>query len=361
MRFFAIVLALAAAALGQERPLLPNNQLLSHYDRAVQLMESTGTAVPGLARAGAPVIENARQSLVGLRSASNPQDAALNFDFITNVRAYLELADALPKPHPFPQEGRRQFAELRDSLERSQAHFRALLELKDAQLRAPDRDNLKRYSEQNSVLQPPQAPGTRVVFLGDSITDGWRLNEYFPGKDYVNRGISGQITGQMLGRMLADVVRAKPIAMVVLAGTNDIARGVTPEAIEDNLAMIADIAEAHKIKPVFASILPIHDYNKDQNPAWEMSKRRPMATIKAVNQWLQAFCQKRNFIYLDYFAAMVDEQGFLKKDLAQDGLHPNAAGYSIMAPLAQAAIEKSFPAGAPPAPERKRRFLFGGK
>ena len=198
------------------------------------------------------------------------------------------------------------------------------------------------------------------MFFGDSITDFWRLNEYFPGKDYVNRGISGQVTGQMLGRMLSDVVANKPAAMVVLAGTNDIARGVEPAAIQFNLTLIADLAEKYQIKPVFASILPIHDYNRAQNPAWEMSRRRPMASIREMNTWIKSFCAKRGYTYLDYFTPMLDEAGFLKKDMAEDGLHPNAAGYKAMAALVQSSLDRVLPSPNPPAvPEKKRRRLLG--
>ncbi len=197
------------------------------------------------------------------------------------------------------------------------------------------------------------------MFLGDSITDGWRLNEYFPEKDYVNRGISGQTTGQMLGRMQADVVALKPAVMVVLAGTNDIARNISVETIENNLRMIATIAEANKIKPIFASILPVHDYNKTQNPAYEMTKRRPMDTIRAVNQWLRSFCQQQGYAYVDYFAPMLDPNGYLKQELADDGLHPNAAGYRVMAPAVDSAIQSVLGTpGAPPPPVKKKRFPF---
>ncbi len=352
MRLFVISLA-AVIGWGQERALMPAGQALEHYSRILQLMESTTATMPGLARAGAPVMENAKQSLKTLRGAASTQDGGFHYEFLTNVRAYLALAEAMPKPFPFPAEGRKQFAELRDALERADSHFRALLEAKEAQLRAPDRDNLRRYETSNSRLTAPVSGKPRVVFLGDSITDGWRLNEYFPEKDYVNRGIGGQITGQMLGRMLADVVRPKPAAMLVLAGTNDIARGVSPEAIEGNLTMIADLAAAYKIKPVFASILPVHDYNKEQNPAYEMTKRRPMETIKVVNDWLLAFCKTRGYVYLDYFSAMLDERGMLKQELANDGLHPNAAGYKVMAPLAEAAIDK---VARPEVPKKKGFF-----
>jgi lysophospholipase L1-like esterase len=278
---------------------------------------------------------------------------------LQHTRSFLSLADALPKPHPFPEAGRKQFTELRDALDRADAHFRALLDLKELQIRNPDRDALARYADANARTSPPQNGKTRVVFLGDSITDGWRLNEYFPGEDYINRGISGQITGQMLGRMQADVIAHEPNVMVLLAGTNDIARNVSVEAIRNNITMIADLAAAHRIKPVLASILPIHDYNKEQNPSFERSTQRPPQTIRALNEWLQGFCKERSYLYLDYFTATVDQSGFLKRDLADDGLHPNSAGYRVMAPLAADAIAKAVvQRPAPAAPERKRKGWF---
>jgi hypothetical protein len=131
-----------------------------------------------------------------------------------NLRVYLGLADAVPKPFPFPEAARQQFAELRDDSTRLDSHFRALLDLKDTQLRSPDPDNLQRYAEANRKLAAPNAANARVVFLGDSITDFWRINEYFPDRDFLNRGISGQTTGQLLGRMKADVLDVRPHAVI---------------------------------------------------------------------------------------------------------------------------------------------------
>ena len=350
----------AAVAFAQEAPqraTLSNPEVLTHFGRAAQLMESTATTAPGLARAAEPVIENVRQGIATLRIAASIQDGAIQYDLLSNVRAYLALSDSVPKPHPFSLEGRKQFSELRETVDRLETHFRASLAAKETQLRAADRDNLRRYSEANQTLGPT-TPG-RVLFLGDSITDGWRLNEYFPGKDYVNRGIGGQVTGQMLGRMLSDVTGNKPGAMVVLGGTNDIARGTALTAIQHNLTMIADLADKYQIKPVFASILPIHDYHKDVNPAFEMSRRRPMTTIREMNGWIKAFCAKRGYTYLDYFAPMLDDSGFLKKDFAEDGLHPNAAGYKVMAGLVQSAIDRTLAAAPAPVIEKKRRRIFG--
>jgi lysophospholipase L1-like esterase len=350
-----ILLFVSLLAAQQPPALMTAAQSAEHFLRMLQLMESTTAAVPGLARAGAPVLENTKHALVSLRAAGGA-DSALNLDVLTNARAFLALADALPKPYPFPEEGRRQFAELRVAIERAESHFEALLRLKETQLRSPDRDQLGRYREQNLKVAPPQAGKPRVVFFGDSITDGWPLNEYFSDRDFLNRGIGGQITSQMLARMQADVIAHKPVAMVVLAGTNDIARGVPLEVIQNNLTMIATLADAHKIKPVFASILPVHDYHKAKDPSLERSLRRPMASIRRMNEWLLAFCQKRGYPYLDYFSSMLDASGSLKAELAEDGLHPNAAGYRVMAPLALESIDK---AAAPPAPEKKkRRFPF---
>jgi lysophospholipase L1-like esterase len=231
-----------------------------------------------------------------------------------------------------------------------------LIELKDRQLRSPDRDNLARYAEMDSRT-PPQADKPRVVLLGDSITDGWRLNEYFPDRDFINRGISGQITGQMLGRMEPDVIKLQPAIMLVLGGTNDVARGVPVSTIEDNLTAIADLAEFHQIKVILASVLPVSDYHKDVNPNFEMTKTRPPASIRALNDWMKGFCARRDFTYLDYYTQMVDVDGYLKADIADDGLHPNSLGYRIMAPLALAAIDKATAVG--PVPKPKKHRLFG--
>jgi len=221
-----------------------------------------------------------------------------------------------------------------------ESHFWALLDLKEAQLRNPDRDDLTRYAEANGRLGPPSPERPRVVFLGDSITDGWRLNEYYGGdRDFVNRGISGQITGEMLGRMKADVIDLKPRLVLVLAGTNDLARGVALSTIENNLSMIADLAETHHVQPVFASVLPVSDYHQDVNRQYLRSLQRPPAKILELNGWLKGFCEQRHFRYLDYYSAMVDKAGFMQTDLADDGLHPNAKGYRIMAPIALAAID----------------------
>jgi len=221
---------------------------------------------------------------------------------------------------------------------RLETHLRALLRAGETRLRNPDRDNLARYAEANRSVAPAAAGEQRVVFLGDSITDGWRLAEYFPAKPFVNRGISGQITGEMLGRMKADVLDLKPAAMVVLAGTNDLARGVDVQVVKNNLSMIGDLARANGIKVIFASILPVSDYAKDR-PA--QTPQRPPEKIRDINAWLQQHCREKGYTYLDYFSAMADDRGLLRAELANDGLHPNAAGYKIMAPLALAAIEQT--------------------
>lgn len=334
--------------------LMNAREVVATGQRVIQLMESTAAAVPELARAGAPLIENSRQALVNLRS--NTADARASYAFLTNLRAYLALSDAVPKPFPFSEEAQKQFHELRDCLTRAESHYGALIEQKEQQLRNPDRDNLARYAEANLRTSPPQPGKPRVVFLGDSITDFWRFNEYFPDRDFINRGISGQITGQMLGRMEADVVRLQPAVMLVLAGTNDIARGISLPTIEGNLTAIADLADFHQIKVIVASVLPVSDYHKDVNPNYEMTRTRPPATIRALNDWIKSLCTVRSFTYLDYYSAMVDASGFLKADFADDGLHPNGAGYRVMAPLALAAIDKVLGAAPPPKP-RKRRFF----
>jgi len=348
----------AAPALAQPappNPLLPAKQLLELYNRVLQLMESTTLATPELSRAGAPIGENAKQAFINVQKT--PASSEFNYAFLVNLRAYLALADSVPKPFPFPDEARQQFAELRDDLNRIESHFRAMIGREDHQIRDPDRDNLKRYFDADEKTPPPIPGKPRVVFLGDSITDGWRLNEYFPDQDFINRGISGQITGQMLGRMKQDVIDLKPVAVLILAGTNDLARGTLPVPVENDYLMIADLADHYHIKVIFASVLPVSDYHKDVNPAYEQTKIRPPIYIHALNEWLQSFCSQRNYTYLDYYSAMVDKNGAMQADLADDGLHPNSKGYRIMAPLAQAAIQRTVASG-PMQHEQKRHRLF---
>ena len=246
--------------------------------------------------------------------------------------------------------------ELRTSVERLEVHFRALLDSAELRLRPADRDNLRRYEEANARLALPVVASPRVVFFGDSITDGWRLNEYFAGKDYVNRGIGGQVTGEMLGRFKADVLDLRPQAVLILAGTNDLARGTAIAAIENNYTMIAELAKARGVKVIFASVLPVSDYHKATNPDNERSKLRPAASINALNVWLKRYCASAGYTYLDYFTALADGAGMLTAELAEDGLHPNAAGYRVMAPLAQVAID-GLGLGRMQ-PDKKKRRLF---
>jgi lysophospholipase L1-like esterase len=204
-----------------------------------------------------------------------------------------------------------------------------------------DYGQLARYHEDNTKLGPPAAGETRVVFFGDSITDIWKLPDYFPGKPYVNRGIGGQTTPQMLVRFRQDVIDLQPKVVVILAGTNDIAGNTGPmrnEDIETNYASFAELASAHGIRVVYASILPVHNYTEKSK---DFFAQRPMSRILELNSWLKDYCAKNKVVYLDYFSAVVDDKGLLKKDLADDGLHPNDAGYKIMAPLAEDAIQKA--------------------
>src|SRR6202795_1650787 len=204
-----------------------------------------------------------------------------------------------------------------------------------------DFGELSRYRDADAKLKPLVAGENRVVFLGDSITDYWKLPDYFPGKPYINRGIDGQTTPQMLVRFRQDVIDLHPKVLVVLAGTNDIA-GVTGRAsnedIEANYASMAELARAHRIRVVFASILPVHNYAHDAEESFAL---RPRDRILALNKWLKDYCAKNRFVFIDYFSALVDERGMLKRALADDGLHPTDAGYKIMAPLAEKAIQKA--------------------
>jgi lysophospholipase L1-like esterase len=216
----------------------------------------------------------------------------------------------------------------------------ALTRLLGSDVRLRDWPNLTRYREANRTVKNAQ-----VVFMGDSITDSWagqpRFN-FFPGKPYVGRGISGQTTPQMLLRLRPDVIDLKAKVMVVLAGTNDIAGNTGPmtdEEIEGNLASMSELAAANGIKVVLSSILPVSDYHVTNNNP--QTSQRPMTRIKAVNDWMKAYASKHGHIYLDYFPGMIDQRGLLKTELSGDDLHPNDKGYAIMSPLAEAAIAKA--------------------
>jgi lysophospholipase L1-like esterase len=204
-----------------------------------------------------------------------------------------------------------------------------------------DYGQLARYRGANEKLGQPAAGENRVVFFGDSITDMWNLPDYFPGRPYVNRGIGGQTTPQMLVRFRQDVIDLQPKVVVILAGTNDIAGNTGPmrnEDIEANYASFAELARVHGIRVVYSSILPVHNYTERSK---DFFAQRPQSRILELNQWLKDYCTKNDIVYLDYFSALVDDNGMMKKNLADDGLHPNAAGYKIMAQLAEAAIDRA--------------------
>lgn len=215
-----------------------------------------------------------------------------------------------------------------------------------AEAKLKDWPALARYREDNIKVAAPGKAESRVVFMGDSITDSWddtkRYSGFFPGKPYINRGISGQTTPQMLIRFRPDVIALRPKVVVILAGTNDIAGNTGPmtlSAIEDNLTSMFELAYANGIRVVLSSVLPISDYEKNKDGQLIVrTRQRPPEQIKELNEWMKKFAAAHGGIYLDYFSAMADDKGFLKEELSDDGLHPNQRGYDIMAPLAEQAI-----------------------
>jgi lysophospholipase L1-like esterase len=199
--------------------------------------------------------------------------------------------------------------------------------------------DLARYRETNAALPPVPDREQRVVFYGDSITDAWgrERGSFFPGKPYVNRGISGQTTPQMLVRFQQDVVHLKPAVVVILAGANDIAGNTgpsTPEMIEDNFVSMVAIAKQSGIKVVIASILPARRY------PWK-HELRPVEEIRSMNRWLKDFCGKNGLVYLDYYDSLADADGGMREGLSVDGVHPTAQGYAVMTPLAEQAIAQA--------------------
>jgi lysophospholipase L1-like esterase len=214
-------------------------------------------------------------------------------------------------------------------------------EKKQAEAKGPvlDWPGIARYHEANLNLPAPASTENRVVFMGDSITDAWgkHFDKYFAGKPYIGRGISGQTTPQMLVRFRPDVIALAPKVVVVLAGTNDIAGNTgpeTPEMIEDNFASMVDLAKANGIRVVLCSIIPVFDY------PWKRGLE-PAQKIVDLNKWLKEYAAKSGSVYVDYFAAMVDERQGCKTDLCYDGVHPTEAGYTVMVPLVEKGIAEA--------------------
>ena len=211
-----------------------------------------------------------------------------------------------------------------------------------AELLLDDFGELCRYREANAALKPVGHGENRVVFFGDSITEGWNLEEHFPGKPYINRGICAQTTPQMLIRFRPDVIALGARVAVILAGTNDIGGNTGPMRLEEiaaNLASMADIAEAHGIRAVFCSLLP--PAHEETPPSRFNLLKHPLDTVLALNAWLEGYCAAGGLEFIDYFSAMSGPSGLVRPELSEDGLHPTALGYQIMAPLAEAAIVRA--------------------
>jgi len=207
-----------------------------------------------------------------------------------------------------------------------------------------DFGNTRRYAGENATVMPPAPGEQRVVFMGDSITDNLhnaqRFGPFFPGKPYINRGISGQVTAQMLVRFYPDVIALQPKAVVIFGGTNDIGGNIGPvslESTENNLAAMADMARAHGIKVILASLTPVCDM-PNRPP---MTTGRPPESIAKLNSWIRDYASKNNLVFLDYFSATVDDKGLFRSELTEDGLHPTIKGYEIMNPLAEKAIAQA--------------------
>lgn len=214
--------------------------------------------------------------------------------------------------------------------------FLGLIFFGGAAATAQDWPNLNRYQLENSQLKSPREGEQRVVFFGNSITEGWSSLSpaYFNGKPYINRGISGQTTSQMLLRFKSDVIDLRPAAVVILAGTNDIAGNtgaITVEQIAANLECMIQLARYNNIGVVVCSVLPVFDY------PWKPGLQ-PATKIPMLNSILQKICNKHEAVYLDLFTPMANPENGMKRDYSEDGVHPNPKGYSIMEPLVENAL-----------------------
>ncbi|MUP46978.1 acylhydrolase [Gramella sp. BOM4] len=206
------------------------------------------------------------------------------------------------------------------------------------ELMEQDWPELKRYHEKNQqIIQNKAWP--EVVFMGNSITEGW-INthpEFFEDNNYLNRGIGGQTSPQMLIRFTPDVLDLKPEVVVILAGTNDLAANTgysSVKMISDNIRAMATLAEKNNIKVVLSSVLPVYDY--PWRPGLE-----PVSRIQELNEWMENYARENNHVYLDYFSSMSNDQKGMRKEYSEDGVHPNAKAYSVMEPLVQEAINKA--------------------
>lgn len=205
------------------------------------------------------------------------------------------------------------------------------------QLQAQDWANLNKYQNENATLPPLTSGQKRIVFMGDSITEFWSVTnpEFFAGKPYANRGISGQTTPQMLIRFRPDVIALKPNIVVILAGINDIAGNTGPSTLEmitDNISSMAELAKAHQIKVILCSVLPAYDF------PWRTGSF-PAEKVVTLNKMIKKYAEANGILYLDYYSAMVDERKGLKTAYADDGVHPNKVGYEVMEPLVEKAIQ----------------------
>jgi lysophospholipase L1-like esterase len=198
---------------------------------------------------------------------------------------------------------------------------------------------LTHYGSENAELRPPKPGENRVVFLGDDLTERWGAGAapFFPGKPYLNRGISRQTSPQMLVRFRQDVVALQPKVVIIQAGSNDLA-GYTGPATEgmiaENIMSMVELAKAHGIRVVLASVTPVCDCFANQ------TARRPQGKIIGLNGWIKSYAADSRSVYLDYYSALADGRNF-KKSLTADGLLPNDEGYAVMAPLAEQAIAKA--------------------
>ena len=199
--------------------------------------------------------------------------------------------------------------------------------------------NLGYYEKRNRELGLPDENEKRIVFMGDSITEEWGnlYPEFFSGNYYINRGIGGQTTPQMLIRFKPDAINLKPYAIIILAGTNDIAGNTGPSTVRmitDNIFSMAELAIAYEIKVVLSSILPVYQY------PWIDGVLDPPLVIDSINSKIKEYVENKGLIYLDYYSSMVDDRKGLKLDFTGDGVHPNEAGYKVMSAIADEIISQ---------------------
>lgn len=284
-------------------------------------VESVAATFPALETATAEIRLSVKE--VGDLLKSSPDSTSLSYQFLTKLKEFLIIADTLRRPDMTRAGAPGDLDKLRDSIDQFDGHFAALIAVRETKSKAAiaDPSDLKRYEDANAAEATWAGPQLRYVFIGDTATEKWPLASAFPGKPFLNRGIAGQTSSQILSRFIADVVALHPEAAIINAGTADLANGADMRQIADNLVMMGDVARAHSVHPIFTSLLPA---------AGPGTGNLRVETVKQLNEWILNYCVREKLVFVDYYSSLTGPTGALRPEFTDDGLTPNGAAFAIM-------------------------------